>query len=327
MNRANSRHHILAVLGGVGLTLAGCSAAPPAHVPGSSTYPIVIDNCGTQVEISAPPQRVVTIKSSATETLLALGLENKIVGSAFADGPLPDKWQNAVPVISKALPAQEPTLAYSPDFIFGGWESNFSSEGVGERAALEKLGISTYVAPAACQTAGYQPNPLTFENVFAGITEVGRIFNVDAAAELLVTQERKKLAAIVPSQGAHATLWFSSGSDTPYVGGGIGAPQMMMEAAGLVNVMSDVEESWSSVSWEVIAERNPDTIVLVDSSWGSTAKKISVLESHPVMSKLEAVKNKRYVVVPFAASEAGVRNVETVQSLVAQLAALYGTAQ
>ena len=101
---------------------------------------------------------------------------------------------------------------------------------------------------------------------------------------------------------------------------------MMMEAAGLVNVMADVKESWSSASWEVIAERNPDTIVLVDSSWGSTAKKMSVLESHPVMSKLEAVKNKRYIVVPFAASEAGVRNVETVQSVVDQLAALYGTA-
>lgn len=327
MNWANSRNLFFAVLGVVGLVLSGCSAYPSSHTADTPTYPMVIDNCGTQVEITAPPQRVVTIKSSTTEMMLALGLGDKIVGSAFADGPVPVEWQRDIPVISKSLPAQEPTLAYSPDFIFGGWESNFTPDGVGDRAALQKLNISTYVAPAACLKPGYKPSPLTFENVFAGITEVGSIFDVEAAAEQLVIREREKLDAIVPSEGGHSTLWFSSGSDTPYIGAGTGAPQMLMEAAGLVNVMADVEESWASASWEVIAERDPDTIVLVDSSWGSTEKKISVLESHPVMSRLEAVKNKRYIVVPFASSEAGVRNVDTVQSLVDQTNALYGSAQ
>ncbi|UKA50057.1 putative F420-0 ABC transporter substrate-binding protein [Arthrobacter sp. FW305-123] len=290
--------------------MSACSAGPATQAPTSGGYPLSIDNCGNRIVIAEPPQRVVTIKSTATEMLLALGLGDRIVASAFQDGPVPEKWKQQIPVISKSLPAQEPVLAYSPDFIFGGWESNFTPEGVGDRSSLAKLNISTYVAPAACLKPGYKPDPLTFDKVFAGISEIGQIFDAEAAAEQFVVQERQKLAAIVPSTQEHSTLWFSSGSETPYVGAGTGAPQMLMEAAGLVNVMADVQESWASASWEVIAERNPETIVLVDSSWGSTEKKKSVLEAHPVMSQLEAVKNKRYIVVPFAASEAGVRNVD-----------------
>jgi len=326
MNRAKSTCRFFAVFSALALSLSACSAGSTTQAPASGGHPMSIDNCGTRLEIAAPPQRVVTIKSTATEMLLALGLGDRIVGSAFADGPVPEKWQQEIPVISKSLPAQEPVLAYSPDFIFGGWESNFSPEGVGDRSSLAKLNIATYVAPAACLKSGFKPDPLTFDNVFAGISEVGQIFDAEAAAGQLIAQEREKLAAIVPSTEEHSTLWFSSGSETPYVGAGTGAPQMLMEAAGLVNVMADVRESWASASWEVIAERNPDIIVLVDSSWGSTEKKKLVLESHPVMSQLEAVKNKRYIVVPFAASEAGVRNVDTVQSLVDQTSALYGKA-
>ena len=44
-------------------------------------------NCGYVVEIGTPPSRIVTIKSTATDLLLALGLGDRIVGQAFQDGP------------------------------------------------------------------------------------------------------------------------------------------------------------------------------------------------------------------------------------------------
>jgi len=57
-------------------------------------------------------------------------------------------------------------LGLEPDFVYGGWESNFSADGAGDRAALQNLGITTYVSPAACKEAGYMPDPLTFDEVF-----------------------------------------------------------------------------------------------------------------------------------------------------------------
>jgi iron complex transport system substrate-binding protein len=41
-----------------------------------------------------------------------------------------------------------------------------------------------------------------------------------------------------------------------------------------------------------------------------------------VTAQLEAVKNERFITVPFAAGEAGVRNVDAVVSITAQLAEL-----
>jgi len=332
MRNPASLRSVLPLLAAASLVLAGCGGpAPAGSVPGGSAaagsapasgFPFTVDNCGTKVTFTAPPERAVTIKSTSTELLLALGLGDRIVGTAFADGRVPEQWQQDIPVISEQLPAQEPVLALEPDFVFAGWESNFSADGAGEREALGKLGINTYVSPAACQQPGYRPAPLTFENIFASIREIGRIFDADAAAAQLVNEQREQLDAIEPHGKELSALWYSSGSDTPFVGGGSGAPQLVMEAAGLTNVAADVDQAWSPLSWEVVAERNPDVIVLVDSSWGSTEKKIGVLEAHPVISQLDAVKEGRYLVVPFAASEAGVRSVETVQSLVDQLAEL-----
>jgi iron complex transport system substrate-binding protein len=312
------------------LLLAGCGSAPAGgqqeHGGGaaapSSNYPVTVDNCGTQVTFAAAPRRVVTIKSTPTEMLLALGLGRRIVGSAFADGPVPEQWRQDIPVLSAQLPAQEPVLELEPDLVYAGWESNFSADGAGERPALGRLGVNTYVSPAACQEPGYQPDPLTFEDIFADIREMGRIFDAREAAERLVAGQREQLAAVRPNTEGLTALWYSSGSDTPFAGGGIGAPELVMEAAGLKNIAADVHKTWTPLSWEVVAERNPDVIVLVDSSWSSIKKKIGVLEAHPVVSQLDAVKKRRYLVVPFAASEAGVRSVDTVESLVSQLADL-----
>lgn len=312
-------------------TLASEAEAPaPAtettHIetaPESPAYPLELDNCGTPVLLDAAPERVVTIKSTSTEMLLALGLGDRIVGTAFSDGPVPVAWEPATapPVLADKVPSREAVLALAPDLVFAGWESNFSADGAGERTQLADLGVASYVSPAACQQDGYRPDPLTFDDVFASITEAGDLFGVPEAAQELVDAQRTDLDAVVPSTAGLTALWYSSGSDTPYVGAGSGAPQLMLEAAGLENIAAGIKQGWSPFSWEAVAAADPDVIVLVDSAWGSVEKKKAVLESHPVISQLQAVRNQQYLVVPFAASEAGVRNVETVRSLTEQVAA------
>ena len=315
------------------LLLAGCASTSTAsqdavsesNAASSADYPLTIDNCGTEVTIESAPERVVTIKSSTLELLLALGLEDRIVGTAFSDGPVPDEYADAasdLEVLSDKVPSQEVTLAAEPDLVFAGWESNLTAEGAGDRATLEKLGVASYVAPAACKAAGYMPNPLTFDEVFREFEEAGAIFGVPDAAADLVAEQRAELDAIEPSDAGLTALWYSSGDDTPYVGAGIGAPQMIMEAAGLENVAADVEDTWTSMGWEAIVAANPDVIVLVDAAWNTAEQKIAHLESNPATAALPAVQEGRYLVVDFPATEAGVRNVGAVASLVDQLGAL-----
>ncbi|PPL18738.1 putative F420-0 ABC transporter substrate-binding protein [Microterricola pindariensis] len=321
----------LALLAGCAAPASAPNSAPAGGAPSASAtqtvYPLTIDNCGTEVTFEAAPERVITIKSTSTEALLALGLDDRIVGTAFGDGPAAAAWQaaaEALPVLSDKLPGQEATLELEPDLIYAGWESNLSAEGAGDRPTLAALGVNSLVSPAACKGEAYRPNPLSFDAVFADIEQLGEIFDVQDAAATLVAGQRAELAAVQPAGAGRSALWYSSGNDVPYVGAGIGAPQMILDALELENVAASVQDSWAPLGWEAIVAADPDVIVLVDAAWNTAESKIALLESNPATAELSAVKAGHYLTVPFPAGEAGVRNVEAVASLNAQLAALDG---
>jgi len=307
--------------------LAGCAAAasPATHPPATSTAAdAVLDNCGFPVDTSLPaPERVITIKSTSTEMLLALGLGDRIIGTAFQDGPVPEQWRaeaGGIPSISDQVPSEEAVLSRQPDLVYAGWESNFSADGAGTRQELASFGVRSYVSPSACKEPAYQPKQLGFDDVFDEIEQVAAIFHVDATA--LVDRQRAELATVQPLAGEHTALWYSSGSSIPYVGAGIGAPQLMMQTIGLTNIAAGIRDTWASYSWEAVVAANPDVIVLVDASWNTAQHKIEVLESNPATAKLDAVQQHRYLIVPFAASEAGVRTVAATADLAGQLAKL-----
>ncbi|KKB07367.1 putative F420-0 ABC transporter substrate-binding protein [Devosia chinhatensis] len=295
--------------------------ASPTHA--ATPYPLVLDNCGTVVEFDGPPQRVVTLKSTATELLLALGLANRIVGIGFQDGPLPESLASAgegLKILSDKLPSQEVVLESEPDFIYGGWESNFAADGAGERPILAELGVDTYVAPAACRSIA--PPKLTFDGLFAQIAEMGAIFDIEDTANALIAEQQALLDGVTRDPRGLTALWYSSGTKTPYVGAGTNAPDMIMSALGLENIYGAVGEGWTSASWEAIVDENPDVIVLVDAAWNPAEQKKTLLAENPITNKLDAVVNERYLIIPFPASEAGIRNVPAVLDMAAQLAKL-----
>ncbi|UNX55872.1 putative F420-0 ABC transporter substrate-binding protein [Georgenia sp. TF02-10] len=313
--------------GGPSATASGTAAPTATDGGGGGGFPLTVTSCGVPATLAAPPERIVTIKSSATEMVAALGAADRLVGTAYADGPPPADLADAVaaaPVLAEKNPSSEAVLNLEPDLVYAGWESNLSADGAGERSTYADLGIATYVSPSACKSPEHQPDRLTFDLVFDEITEVGAMLGEPAAAEELVAAQRADLAAVAPASPSRRALWYSSGSETPYVGAGIGAPQMIMDAVGLENVAGDVADTWTSLSWEAVAERDPEVIVLVDSAWNTAEHKRQVLRDNPVTAALPAVRAERFLTVPFPATEAGVRNVPAAVDLAAQLAALEG---
>jgi iron complex transport system substrate-binding protein len=96
----------------------------------------------------------------------------------------------------------------------------------------------------------------------------------------------------------------------------------VLETAGLTNIAAGIDQSWTSLGWEAIVADDPDVIVLVDAGWNTAASKIALLEANPATASLSAVKNHRYITVPFPAGEAGVRTADAAASVAAQLAEL-----
>ena len=301
------------------LVLTGCTGAPETatdevaatdRAEGSGSE---LSNCGVDLTIEQPPERVFTVKSSTLELLLALGLEDSVIGSAYLDGPVPDElapegWEPNV--VADQIPSREVFLSTDPDFVLAGWESNVSADGIGERGQLADMGIQSYVLPPACEFDEDVEQTVTFNDIFGMIEEVGGIFAAEAQAAELIADQQQQLDDIAPLSEDVDVLWYSSGNEAPFVAGAAGTPQMIMEAAGVTNVLDDVARTWFSISWEGFVSEDPDFIVLVDAPWNSAEDKRERLESHPAASQIDAVQSQNYIEIPFAATEAGIRNVD-----------------
>jgi iron complex transport system substrate-binding protein len=292
-----------------------------------------VTSCGTTVPVPAEARAVVALKSSAVEAVVALGGAGQLVGVAALDGDLPTHvtgvddaaWDVTLPILSEDVPSFEAVLELEPDAVLAGWESNLSAEGAGAREDWADLGVATWVSPSACRDPELQPDHLAFDDVFAEIEAVGTLLGREEEAGSVVAAQRSALADLAARVGGAdgpRALWWSSGTDTPYVGGGIGAPQLIMDAAGLGNVAADIADTWASLSWEEIAERDPEVIVLVDSAWNTAEHKRAALAANPVTAAMDAVRQERYLVVPFPATQAGVRTLDAALALADQLAAL-----
>ena len=257
-----------------------------------------------------------TIKSTSTEMLLALGLGDRIVGLGFQDGPVPDIWENGpgrARCSSDKVPSEEVVLEQEPDLVYAGWESNFSPEGAGTRDDLERARRRQLRLAVRVPERGPAGKLPPGDDIFSDIREVGAIFGVeDRARGARRTRRSACWMRCSPNNGLGRTaLWYSSGSDTPYVGGGIGAPQLLMETVGLENIAADIDATWAPFNWEAVVDADPDFIILIDAAWNTADHKIDVLESNPATAQLTAVRFGNYLILPFAASEAGVRSVES----------------
>ncbi|MEE3920328.1 hypothetical protein V2I01_25410 [Micromonospora sp. BRA006-A] len=132
------------------LTGCGADAKPAAAPPAVSAGPVAVTNCGTPVTIAAPPMRVVTMNQAATEIMLALGLQDRMIGTAYLDDAILPAYADAyakIPVLAKEYPTKEKLLEAEPDFVYASYNSAFGDEGVGDRADWQKLGVGTYISP------------------------------------------------------------------------------------------------------------------------------------------------------------------------------------
>ncbi len=80
---------------------------------------IQYESCGQPITIDEAPNRAITLNQQATEVMLALGLEDHMVGTAYLEDEIPAQWQDAydqVPVIAENYPAKEVVLIEEPDF-------------------------------------------------------------------------------------------------------------------------------------------------------------------------------------------------------------------
>ncbi|PIE79997.1 MAG: putative F420-0 ABC transporter substrate-binding protein [Chloroflexi bacterium] len=285
-------------------------------------FPVTIDNCGLSITYDAPPEHAVTMNQAATELMLALGLEDKMVGTAYIDDEILPEYADAyasVPVLSDKYPSQEVLFASEPDFVYGVYRSAFGDEAAGSREELNGLGIGSYLSEVACEDEALRPDKATFDTVYDEIRNIGLIFGVEDRAEALIADMEAQLDAslvmMADQEVPTRIFWYDSGDDEPFVGACCGTPGMIIDALGAENIFADAEGNWATVSWEEVVERNPDAIVIIEADWSPAQDKIDLLLNDPLFETVTAVKEQNFVVIPFSATTLGVRNVQAVTDL------------
>lgn len=281
-------------------------------------------NDGYTLHLNAVPQRAVTLNQAPTEIMLALGLADRMVGTAYLDDAiLPDlsTAYGAVRVLAARYPSKEVLLDADPDFVYGGFASAFSERhGLPSRKVLHDMGIHTYLSPsfvARTKTAGRSWH---VGLLYREIEEIGRIFKVEKRAGECIAHIKETLATVVSEKKTTsdppAVLWIDNlARAEPFVGGGAGVPNAIITLAGGKNVFADVADDWVTVSQEQIVGRQIDLIVLVDTAWNTAEAKGKQLAADPIYRHLPAVDQQRYAIIPFSASIPGIRVPQAVLTL------------
>ncbi|MBF6047699.1 ABC transporter substrate-binding protein [Streptomyces sp. NRRL B-1677] len=316
----------------IALATAGCSTAARDSPAADAEFATAasVTSCGRQLSFAKPPQRTVTLDQTSTETLLELGLQDRMAGTANLKTKIPAQYRAAyaeVPVIAPKIATAEQLRSAAPDFVVGGSTDLFTKDRAGTREELAALKVPTFVSAVDCprrNPAGKTP----FELLFSDYENLGKVFGAEERARKLAAGQRAAVAeagenaAKSPAGKDRPTVvyLYSVFNGMPYVAGKSGLPSEMSRIIGAKNAFDDVNEDWPEVSWEEVAKRNPDFIVIGDLSergrpGDSAAEKRAAMTEHPVVSKLAAVRDNKILEVPGIELDPSVRSVHALGML------------
>ncbi|EPJ49453.1 MAG: ABC transporter substrate-binding protein [Osedax symbiont Rs1] len=289
----------------------------------TDNYPITIESCDRKVTFEQAPTRAVSNDVNLTEMLLALGLRDSMVGYSGVSG-----WKNLspslvanigeLPQLSEKYPTREVLLNADVDFYFAGWNYGFKVGGDVTPLSLNKFGIKSYELSESCIHI-MSRKKVTLEDVYHDLRNLGKIFAVSERAETLISGYKLELQtalAKAPDRNKPLRVFvYDSGEDKPFSAGKYAMPTALIEAAGGVNIMDDIEQSWVKVGWESVVERNPEVIVIINYGDVTAEQKIAFMKNNPAFKDIEAVKNNRFVVLQYDEATPGPRNIAAIKKL------------
>ncbi|VXD04646.1 Iron ABC transporter substrate-binding protein [Pseudomonas sp. 8Z] len=293
----------------------------------SPAWAVTVTSCDRQITIDQPPQHAVSHDVNMTAMLLALGLKERMAGYTGISGwktldPSMRKQLDGLPELAARYPSLENLLGAGTDFVFAGWNYGMRMGGEVTPASLARFGIPVYELSESC--AHVMPGRVaSLDDVYTDLRNLGRIFAVEDRAEALVQGMQARVAAVQARLGGQPTrprvFVYDSGEDLPFSAGRQGMPQPLIEAAGGRNVMDGVAGSWIKVGWEAVVEQDPEVILIVDYGERTAAQKRDFLLQHPALQGVTAIRDKRFVVLPYLAVTPSLDNAAAIETLAAAL--------
>lgn len=272
----------------------------PAH------YPVTIENYNTQGEpekmtYTKPPQRVVAVWQNSIETMLALGVGDRII----AGNGVPDKkffrkeyqeQYSKIPYTGLQLLDLETTMMLKPELIVG-WSSTFAPKVLRSTDFWHGRGINTYIA----ENTTIKGQPRTLQKEYQDILNLGKIFDKNERAQQLVGQMQQEVD--------YATKETASFKVRPraliieFLGK---EPSVYNEKSLAGNIVQELHgdllaRTERSIGMEQIVDLNPDVIfvIITEFNYGREQDMIDRVTQHKALKHLRCVQNGRVIPLPF----------------------------
>jgi len=274
----------------------------PRAIP--SAFTEVTDETGRKVRVPEPVRRIVSLAPSLTESIYALGAEDRLVGvTEFCDYPAAAQ---SKPKVGGAVnPSLEQIVALRPDLVI----VTKSLNRLETVSALERLNISTYAT-----------DPRTVADILSSTARLGEVLGIPETGRTLtrdlqhrLTDLRARLAALPPRRVLFV-VWTE-----PLIS--IGQKTFIADAiryAGAVSVI-DAGQDWPQVNLEEALNLRPEFLVFASSHAESGLRDFNALVERPGWRDLEAVRNRRFAVISDAINRPAPRLISTIEDLARQL--------
>ena len=300
----------LSVLFGSGLALAD-----------ATQYPLTIKSCNRDVTFNHAPKHAVSHDINMTQMMLALGLKPHMVGYSGISGwkavtPEMKVILDGLPELASKYPSVETLLNADVDFFFAGWDYGMRVGGDLTPQTLTPLGINVYELTESCAFVMKRP-AASMEDTYNDLRNLGKIFDVQDRATALIGHMQQKIADVqknLPAARPRVFL-YDSGEDRAMTSGKLGIPHALIEAAGGNDILGDIDASWTRINWETVVERNPQVIVIVDYSEVSAEQKQHFLQTNPALQSVDAIRNNRFIVIPYVQATPGIDNVLAIETM------------
>jgi len=319
----------------------GTVQAADAH----TQYPLTLENCGQKITYTHAPERAVALGQNSAEILLLLGLQDRMVASAFWPSkvmPQLAKANEKVKLLTVEFPRFESVLAEDPDFVASALPSLIGPNSkVAKREDFDKMGVPTYLSPGTCLADGGSKAPYGSRNqlwspelTYREIDELSRIFDVPARGQALIAdlkarvKKARQTAEKAGVTGKSYLFWFSSPSPSAdaYVAGKNGASGYIASVLGGRNAVQN-ETEWPTMNWESLIATQPDVVVVATldrNRWelDRPEAKIKFLTTDTATREMPAVKNGAMVVMDGSAMNPSVRTIYGAEQVAEALAKL-----
>ena len=285
-------------------------------------YPVTITTynyAGEPVDLTfeKAPEKVAAFYQSPIETMLALGLSDKLILAVGLDDPVKDEFKEAFSKVDyrDKRPEKEEIIDMEPDFIFA-WTSLFGEKRYGDVKFWHDRGTKTYI----WQNSGLKKED-ALENEYQDILNIGKVFNVEDKAQEIVDKMKTEIAAVkkhVEGKTKVKAIIIEVEKEGQYRVYGertIGGQIAMQVGADLVG------KDKKGIGKEELIELNPDVIFTV--YFGDYIEKdqsIEMLTKDNALQSIAALQNKK--VFPINLSEvyaSGIRTYDGIKTIISGL--------